>query len=544
MTDSSRDLSPIKRALQAIDHLEHELEAERQRQREPIAITGMACRFPGGADTPDAYWRILRDAVDAVTDVPAERWDLAAVYDPDPKAAGKMNVRCGSFLPEVDRFDPAFFGISPREAISMEPQQRLLLEVAWEALESAQLIPAELFGSRTGVFVGLDGNDFDALLDERDPQLRDELFSATGNAASVASGRLSYVLGLVGPSLSIDTACSSSLVAIHQACQSLRSGECERALAGGVNLILRPDLTITLCKAQMLSPSGRCRVFDAAADGYVRGDGCGVLVLRRLSDALKHEEPILAVIRGSMVNQDGRSSGLTAPSGPSQQAVIRAALAAAEVSPDQIGYVEAHGTGTPLGDPIEIGALKAVFGDRSEPLHVGSVKSNIGHLEAAAGVAGLIKVVLALRHRQIPANLHFQTPNPFIDWDGSALRVPTQLTPWPESAPLASVSGFGFSGTNAHVILAAAPAAAPIAAEPVSDSPASQLLLLSAHSEAALRAMAGLYAARLEPAAAPALADLCHGVARGRSLLPWRLAVVAETPAVLHDALAAAAGGE
>ncbi|MFN9546075.1 MAG: type I polyketide synthase [Cyanobacteriota bacterium] len=549
MTDSSRDPSPIKRALQAIEHLEATLAAERHSRREPIAIVGMACRFPGGATTPAAYWQNLRDAIDAVCEVPAERWNLAEVYDPDPTAAGKMNARCGSFLPDVDRFDPAFFGLSPREAISLEPQQRLLLEVAWEALESAHLIPEHLFGSRTGVFVGIDGNDYDGLIDERAPQLRDELYSATGNAASVASGRLSYVFGFTGPSLSIDTACSSSLVAIHEACQSLRAGECERALAGGVNLILRPDLTITLCKAQMLSPSGRCHVFDAGADGYVRGDGCGVLVLRRLSDALRNEEPILAVIRGSMVNQDGRSSGLTAPSGPSQQAVIRAALAAADASPAEIGYVEAHGTGTPLGDPIEIGALNAVFRGRSGPLYVGSVKSNIGHVEGAAGVAGLMKVVLALQSRQIPPNLHFRHPNPFIDWEGSPVRVPTQLTPWPEEAPLAGVSGFGFSGTNAHVILEAPPAPRSTLPAPAPDADlppggaSAQLLLLSAHSEPALRAMAGRYAERLKPPEAPALADLCLSVATGRGRFPWRLATVAEEPEALGDALRATASG-
>lgn len=539
------DSSPIKRALQAIERLEAELEAERRRPREPIAIVGMACRFPGGADTPAAYWQILQDAVDVVTEVPPERWNLSAVYDADPAASGRMNVRCGGFLPDVDRFDPAFFGISPREAVSLEPQQRLLLEVAWESLESAHLVPEDLFGSRTGVFVGIDGNDFDPLIDERAPRLRDELYSATGNAASVASGRLSYVFGFTGPSLSIDTACSSSLVAIHEACQSLRAGECERALAGGVNLILRPDLTITLCKAQMLSPSGRCHVFDARADGYIRGDGCGLLVLRRLSDALANEEPILAVIRGSMVNQDGRSSGLTAPSGPSQQAVIRGALASAGVSPSEIGYVEAHGTGTPLGDPIEIGALNAVFRGRSNPLYVGSVKSNIGHVEAAAGVAGLIKVVLALQARQIPANLHFHHPNPFIDWEGSPLRVPTRLTPWPLEAPLAGVSGFGFSGTNAHVILEAPPPrqAPPPAAGTLAQEGRSCLLLLSAQSEAALRGLAGRYAERFTGSEGVPIADLCLSAATGRSCFPWRLATVVEDPGQLSFDLQAMASG-
>ena len=543
--DPMNDSSPIKRALQAIEHLEAQLEEERRRHREPIAIVGMACRFPGGADTPAAYWQILRDAVDVVTEVPTERWNLSAVYDADPAAAGKMNARCGSFLPDVDRFDAAFFGISPREAVSLEPQQRLLLEMAWESLESAHLVPEDLFGSRTGVFVGIDGNDFDALIDERAPQLRDELYSATGNAASVASGRLSYVFGFTGPSLSIDTACSSSLVAIHEACQSLRARECERALAGGVNLILRPDLTITLCKAQMLSPSGRCHVFDASADGYIRGDGGGVVVLRRLSDALKNGETILAVIRGSMINQDGRSSGLTAPSGPSQQAVIRSALASAGASASEIGYVEAHGTGTPLGDPIEIGALNAVFRGRSNPLYVGSVKSNIGHVEAAAGIAGLIKVVMALQERQIPANLHFRHPNPFIDWEGSPLRVPTRLTPWPEEAPLAGVSGFGFSGTNAHVILEAPPPH--LAPPPDAGTRAWEgrpcLLLLSAQSETSLRALAGRYAERFTGGHHVPIADLCLSAATGRSRFPWRLAAVVEDQGALAADLRAVATG-
>ncbi|MCB0084727.1 MAG: polyketide synthase, partial [Caldilineaceae bacterium] len=409
----------------------------------------MGCRFPGGADTPEKFWQLLRNGIDAIEDIPQDRWDNDAYYDPDPDAPGKMSVRQGGFIKHVDTFDANFFAISAREAVSMDPQQRLLLEVSWEALESAALIPA--FDSATGVFIGIANTEYDQLSANQFNNQND-LYSATGNSYGVAAGRLSYMLGVTGPCVAVDTACSSSLVAVHQACQSLRNNECNLALAGGVNLILQPETTLSLAKAHMLSPDSRCKTFDAAANGYVRGEGCGFVVLKRLSDAQADGDRILAVIRGSMLNHDVRSSGLTAPRGSSQQAVIRQALKHAQVAPSEVSYIEAHGTGTPLGDPIEVRALGAVFGtERVHPLLVGSVKTNVGHLEAAAGIAGFVKTVLALHHGQIPPHLHFHTPNPYIEWDEFAVEVPTKLQPWPElvegHGPVAGISSFGISGT-------------------------------------------------------------------------------------------------
>ncbi|HLJ16216.1 MAG TPA: type I polyketide synthase [Bryobacteraceae bacterium] len=530
--------SPVKRALVAIEKLQKQLEAAEYSRREPVAIIGMGCRFPGGANTPERFWQLLRDGVDTVREVPKARWDIDSVYDPDPGSPGKMNTQFGTFLDDdIETFDAGFFGISPREAITLDPQQRLLLEVSWEALEYAGIVPGDLLNSATGVFFGIDGNDFESLLAHRAPHLRNELYSATGNALSVAAGRLSYTLGLRGPSLALDTACSSSLVAVHQAVRSLRNRECDLALAGGVNLILTPDLTVTLCKAGMLSPDGRCRTFDASANGYVRGDGCGVVTLKRLSDALAAGDTILAVIRGSMINHDGRSSGLTAPSGPSQQAVIRAALADAHVEPGEVFYVEAHGTGTALGDPIEIGALDAVFGGRGDPLYVGSVKTNIGHVEGAAGIAGLMKVVLAMQNGQIPPSLHFRTPNPYIAWNGSPVRVPVTLVPWPEARRIAGVSAFGFSGTNAHVILEAAPVQPPYY-NPV-ERPC-QILAISARDAPALRDLTRAYQGYLQTVSG-SLADVCYSANAGRTHFAHRLGVVASSGAEMAARLASVA---
>ena len=363
-----------------------------------------------------------------------------------------MYIRYGGYLEQVDHFDARFFGISPREAVSIDPQQRLILEVAWEALERAGIVPGTLFNSSTGVFIGLCSYDYLSMLDQAD-QGEAELYAATGNAPSMAAGRLAYTLGLTGPCLVVDTTCSSSLVSVHQACQSLRQQECSLALAGGVNLILQPDLTITFSNSQMLSPEGRCKTFDAAANGFVRGEGCGMIALKRLSDAIADGDEIYGVIRGSAVNHDGHSSSLTTPSGPSQQKLIRHALTQAQLEPNQVGYVEAHGTGTSLGDPIEMGALNAVFSDRTDPLWVGSVKTNMGHLEGAAGIAGLMKVVLGLRNGEIPPHLHFQHPNPYIDWEGSPVQIPTEPIAWPEDKRVGGVSSFGLSGTNAHLVI-------------------------------------------------------------------------------------------
>jgi amino acid adenylation domain-containing protein len=534
----------LKRSLATIEDLEQKL-ASAAHSRGPIAIVGTGCRFPGGGDGPDAYWQALLAGVDAIAEVPPDRFDVDAVYDPDPEAPGKAYTRTGSFLEGVDRFDPQFFGISPREARSMDPQQRLLLEVTWEALEHAGIAPGVLAGSRTGVFVGVSGADyaFDRTA-VADPAILDGFFG-TGLANSVAAGRLSYTLGLQGPSIAIDTACSSSLVAVHLACQSLRSGESDAALAGGVNLILSPQPTIIACRAKMLSPDGRCKTFDASADGYGRGEGCGVVVLKRLSDARSAGDRVLAVIEGSALNQDGRSAGLAAPNGLAQEAVIRGALEDAGIDPLEVGYVEAHGTGTSLGDPIEIRALAATYGQgrpADAPLFVGSVKTNIGHLEAAAGIAGLVKVVLALQHGELPPHLHVRNPNPYIPWNELPIAVPTSRAPWqvsPGARRAAGLSSFGFSGTNAHLVVAEAP----IEQEVGDSTRPLHLLAVSARTDDALRRLAGSYAATLGGPEPPRLGDVCATAGAGRAHHAERLAVVAGSSGEAAVALLAAAAG-
>jgi acyl transferase domain-containing protein/acyl carrier protein len=539
LRDRITQMSPARLALLALE-LDERLQAMEGAQREPIAIVGLGCRLPG-APSPDAFWQLLREGVDAVREVPADRWDVAALFDPDPDAPGKVSTRWGGFLEDIRRFDAAFFNISPREAVAMDPQQRLALEVSWEALEHAGMSADAVHGSQTGVFMGVCAADYGTLLDQRGSEAIDA-YLASGNAFSVLSGRISYLLGLHGPSLSIDTACSSSLVAMHLACQSLRSGECRMALAGGVNMMVTPRTTIALSRSHMMAPDGRCKSFDAAADGFVRGEGCGIVVLKRLSDAEADNDRILAVIRGSASNQDGRSSGLTAPNGPAQEAVIRAALAAAGLAADAVDYVEAHGTGTSLGDPIEVRALAATLGAgraAARPLLIGSAKTNIGHLESAAGVAGLLKLVLSLQHGEIPGQLHFHKPNPHIAWDDYAVRVVTAAQPWQRGARprIAAVSSFGFSGTNAHLIVEEAPAAA----EAVADVRPQQLLTLSATSEPALLELARRWSAAL--ATDVSFADACHTAAVGRAHLPHRLALVAASGPAAASLLAAVADG-
>ncbi len=511
---------------------------------EPIAIIGIGCRFPGAPD-PEAFWQLLCNGVDAVTEVPADRWDVNAFYDPDPDCRGKMNTRWGGFLAQVDRFDPQFFGIAPKEAIYMDPQQRLLLELTWEALEQAGQVPEKLRRSQTGVFIGIASNDYYQLLQGGADPLN--AYMGTGNALSIAANRISYLFDWRGPSLAIDTACSSSLVATHLACQSLNNGDTDLAVAGGVNLILRPELTLIFSKARMMSPEGRCKTFDAEANGYVRGEGGGIIVLKRLADAEREGDRVLAVIRGSAINQDGHSNGLTAPNGPAQVAVMRQAMQKAGVSPGQIHYVEAHGTGTSLGDPIEADALGAVMAQGHSLARrcvVGSVKTNIGHLEAASGIAGLIKVVLALQHRLIPPSLHFHTPNPHIPLDKLPLRVPQTLESWPapEQVGVAGVSSFGFGGANAHVILAESPAVAPIT--PSADRPL--LLPLSARSPAALQALAQRYRDWLSTGAgAPlALADVAYTASCRRNHHDHRLAIAGGDRADLLEKLDAFGQGE
>ncbi|WKZ47158.1 MAG: amino acid adenylation domain-containing protein [Anaerolineales bacterium] len=456
---------------------------------EPIAIVGLSCRFPQ-AEGPQAFWELLRNGVDAVTEVPSERWDVDQFHADEP-AAGKVTTRFGAFLDNVDLFDPAFFGISPREAARMDPQQRLLLEVSWEALENAFIPPTSLAGTRTGVFVGISSYDYSRL--QFDDHEMIDAYAGTGNAHSIAANRLSYVFDLRGPSMAVDTACSSSLVSVHLACQSLRSGESDVALAGGVNLILTPELTITFSQARMLAPDGHCKTFDANADGYVRGEGCGVVVLKRLSDAMRDGDNILALIRGSAVNQDGRSNGLTAPNGLAQQDVIRTALNQAGVTPNQISYIEAHGTGTPLGDPIEMASLNAVLnGDSNQRVIVGSVKTNIGHLESAAGIAGLIKVVLAMQNESIPPHLHLKEINPYLSLDGSRIEIGTYLRPWKrrDQPRFAGVSSFGFGGTNAHIVLSDAPSLESDSLLSTTLERPRHLMTLSAKNESSLQQLA------------------------------------------------------
>lgn len=445
------ELTTEQQALIALRRMRAKLERMEQMRNEPIAVIGAACRFPGQVVDLESYWNLLIDGRDAIRRVPETRW-------PSPIVSGQPDldaiVRRLGYLENVDRFDAAFFGISPREANLMDPQQRLLLETAWEALEHAGLTNNDVSKSQTGVFVGISNSDYLILHGEDCDSQHIDSYYGSGMSHGMAAGRLAYVLGLEGPTMAIDTACSSSLVAVHLACQSLRNDECSSAIAAGVNLVLTPKVSIALARAGMLSSNGRCSTFDGSADGFVRAEGCGVVILKRLSQATQDGDAILAVIRGSAVNQDGRSNGLTAPSESAQEAVIRAALSRARVAPSEIGYVEAHGTGTPLGDPIELRALAHVLGNNERPLNIGSVKANLGHLESAAGIAGLLKSILILQRSIIPPQIHFETPNPHVDWRQMPLKICTESVSWnDEDCPLASVSSFGFSGTNAHVIL-------------------------------------------------------------------------------------------
>jgi acyl transferase domain-containing protein len=536
MTDSVDNLSPLKRAILEIRDLRAQLDAIEQARTEPIAIVGLGLRLPGGAHDAESFWRLLADGVDAITEVPPVRWDIDAYYDADSTAPGKMTTRYGAFLADIDRFDAAFFGIAPREAVSMDPQQRLLLEVAWEALENAGQSPEKLAESDTGVFLGIANSDYFRML-LADP-MQIDTYVSTGNAFSVAAGRLSYLLGLHGPNIALDTACSSSLVAVHLACQSLRRGECHLALAGGVNLILTPEVNINFSQAQMMSPDGRCKTFDARADGYVRGEGCVVIALKRLADAEANQDQVLAVIRGTAINHDGRSGGLTAPNGPAQEAVIRAALADAGLAPSQVSYVETHGTGTSLGDPIEVRAMGAVYGaerDPQSPLTIASVKTNIGHLEAVAGVAGLIKTVLMLQHREIPRHLHFEQPSPYIEWERWPIVVPTQHAAWQAARRVAGVSSFGLSGTNAHVIVEEAPREEH---HPIDLAHPMKVLTLSAKSAAALKASAAQFEQHLREHT-QAFTEVCFTANTGRSHFAHRVAVIASTVDDAHERLAA-----
>ncbi|MGK7908958.1 MAG: SDR family NAD(P)-dependent oxidoreductase [Synechococcus sp.] len=508
---------------------------------EPIAIIGIGCRFPG-AENPEEFWELLRDGVDAITEVPSDRWQADAFYDPEPATPGKMNTRWGGFLRQVDHFDPGFFGISPREAERMDPQQRLVLEVAWESLENAGIAPRSLARSQTGVFIGIGNYDYGRLLDRDFSRIN--AYDGTGNTLCIAANRLSYILDLRGPSFVLETACSSSLLALHYASHSLRSGETDLCLVGGVSLMLSPGPTINYSQARMMSSDGRCKTFDASADGYVRGEGCGVVVLKRLSEAIADGDMIQAVVKGSAVNQDGLSNGLTAPNGPAQKAVIRQALKQAGVKPAQLSYIEAHGTGTSLGDPIEMNSLKSVLMDErplERPCWVGSVKTNIGHLEAASGMAGIIKVVLSLQHQAISPHLHLNQLNPYISLDNTSIKIPTELQPWPNDMEprLAGISAFSFGGTNCHAVIEEAP---PVVPAPVAGDHPQHLLTLSAQSESALKDLVHRYDAWLARHPDAALADICFTANTGRSPFDHRLAITATSTADLKEQLGRADG--
>ncbi len=536
---SSQNLSPVKLALLKVREMKAKLAEAEAAKREPIAIIGVGCRFPGGVSDASSFWQLLADGVDAISEIPSDRWDVDRYYDPTPATPGKMYTRNGGFIDQVDQFDPHFFGISPREAIGIDPQQRLLLEVSWEALENAAQDPTALRNSQTSVYVGSCFSDYlqEQVLKQGLTEI--DAYSSLGNYRAVAAGRISYVLGLHGPAMQLDTACSSSLLAVHLACVSLRTGESDLALAGGVNLMLSPAMTVGFSQLRALAPDGRCKTFDRSADGYARGEGCGIIVLKRLSQAQADGDNILAIIKGTAVNHDGPSSGLTVPNEQAQEELIHLALQNGGLTPQQISYIEAHGTGTNLGDPIEVSALASalcVGRDTDNLLRLGSVKTNFGHLESAAGIAGLIKVALSLQHKQLPPHLHFTDPNPNILWDEYPLAVPTEMTDWdvPEDGGrFAGISSFGMSGTNVHIILGEAPSVKRVK---VGGEAQTQLLTLSGKSEAALRASMAQYVEFLANTD-DRLADICHTSQTGRGHFAYRAAFSTDSRPTLQTAI-------
>ena len=486
---------------------------------EPVAVVGIGCRFPGDVVGPDSFWDLLVEGRNAISRIPADRWDADAFYDPDPLTPGRMTTKWGGFVPDIAGFDAEFFGITPREAAAMDPQQRMLLEVSHEALENAGIPPDSLAGSRTGVMMGVYFNEYQSMLASSPENV--DAYSGTGNAHSITVGRISYLLGLRGPSVAVDTACSSSLVAVHLACQSLRLRETDLALAGGVSVTLRPETQIAISAWGLLSPQGRCATFDAAADGFVRSEGAGVVVLKRLTDAIRDGDQVLAVVRGSAVNQDGRSNGVTAPNTAAQCDVIADALRSGDVAPESVNYVEAHGTGTVLGDPIEFEALAATYGRGEGRCALGAVKTNLGHLEAAAGIAGFIKATLSVQHAQVPPNLHFSQWNPAINAASTRFFVPTEHGQWPtgegQVGPRrAAVSSFGLGGTNAHVIIEQGPELAPVAGSDTDTGVST--LVVTGKTPQRVAATATVLADWMEgPGAEVALADVAHTVNHHRA---------------------------